>query len=91
MVLFSCNNLTELKAHKKTAVDVLDLFCTVKAVKDYEDSSLIKIENHQITDELLHKVLMRTLETGLEMTEEEEKILEPYSERLKRLSDSSVE
>ena len=60
-MLFSCNNLSEVKANKKTAVGILDLFCTVTAIKDYDDSSLVKVENHHITEDLLHKVLERTL------------------------------
>lgn len=78
-----------MKANKRTAVEVIDLFCTIKTVKDYPDSSLIKIENHQITDNLLHKVLTRTLDDEVELTEDEERTLEPYCEELRRLSDCS--
>ena len=68
--LYSYNNLEEVQADRKTAISLIDIFCTVTATKDYHSSSLVKIQNYQISYDLLMKLLKRTISDEITLTSE---------------------
>jgi hypothetical protein len=69
-LLSSYNHLEEIQADKKTAMSLIDIFCTITATKDYDSSSLVKIENYQISYDLLMKLLKRTVCNEITLTSE---------------------
>lgn len=49
-------------------MSLIDIFCTVTATKEYNSSSLVKIENYQINYDLLLKLLKRTVSQEITLT-----------------------
>ena len=81
----SCNNISEVVASTKSAKEILALFSKVTATKDYQKSSLIKIEGHLISQELLLKLLSMTVSDDIVLTPSEEQLLASYADKLRTL------